>query len=79
MPQLNIYLDKESEKAVRAAARKQSLSLSKWAGRELLRAASKGKQWPEDYSTLLGSIQDETFSIPEDGVDSPDQQAEFDR
>lgn len=78
MPQLNIYLDETSEKAVWAAARKRSLSLSKWAREVLVRAAAEGQTWPENYSALFGSIQDESFRAPDDQKEPLDQSAEFD-
>lgn len=77
MPQLNIYLDKEAEQAVWKAARRNSMSLSKWARNALLEAAKEGISWPEHYETLFGSVSDPSFEAPADSVHTLDQQAEF--
>ena len=73
MAQLNIYLDSKTEKEVRKAAERHALSLSKWAGDVLRRAAMSEQVWPENYADLLGSIDDETFIAP------PDSPAHFDQ
>jgi hypothetical protein len=78
VPQLNIYLDKHSEQAVWKAARRNSMSLSKWAREVLVRAANQDHSWPEGYEKLLGSISDETFRAPEDQEQDLDQPARFD-
>jgi len=77
MPQLNIYLDGEAEQAVWKAAKRNSMSLSKWARNALLRAAEEGLSWPEHYETLFGSVSDPGFQAPADSVCTLDQPAEF--
>jgi len=78
MPQLNIYLDEKTEKAVWSAARRESLSLSKWARGVLLRAAGEGAKWPVDYQDVLGSLEDESFCVPSDTECILDQDVNLD-
>ncbi|MCC5847982.1 MAG: toxin-antitoxin system, antitoxin component [Verrucomicrobia bacterium] len=77
MPQLTIYLDKDSERAVVNAARRESVSRSKWARKVLIEAAEKGQHWPAEYSFVLGSVSDETFQPPDDPPETSDQHADF--
>lgn len=79
MPQLNIYLDRKTERAVKSAAKRNDLSLSKWAREVLMRAAADGRTWPDGYGDLLGSVSDDSFRAPEDSDVDLDQVAEFDR
>jgi hypothetical protein len=70
MPQLTIYLDKAAQVVIEAAAKRDGSSLSKWARKRLVDAASPAG-WPEGYFDLFGSVTDETFSEPEE-LDSAD-------
>jgi hypothetical protein len=63
MPQLNIYLDELTIKQVKASAKKQRLSLSKWAARCLVSASQN--EWSDDFFACLGSITDTEFNRPE--------------
>lgn len=56
MSQLTIYLDEKSMRAVKAAARRERLSVSKWAGMHLGAAARRA--WPRDYFGVFGSLRD---------------------
>jgi len=71
MAQLTIYLDEESGRLIEKAARRESVSLSRWAREKLLHAAG-APAWPENYAELLGSIDDTTFvPPPESAPDAP--------
>lgn len=76
MPQLNIYLDADSERLIERAAKRESTSLSRWA-REKLLAAAGSPSWPEDYAAALGSISDPSFVAPTEPEGHGDQAAEF--
>ena len=65
MPQLNIYLDEKTQAKARRAAKRAGCSLSSWARQQLSTAADEGKQWPEGYFDLFGSITDDSFVAPE--------------
>jgi hypothetical protein len=72
MPHLNIYVDESAGKLIAKAAKRESLSLSRWARGKLL-AAAGSPEWPTDYRELLGSIVDETFVAPAEGTPDRDQ------
>jgi hypothetical protein len=59
MSQLTIYLDPESMRAVKSAARRERLSVSRWASVHLGAAARRA--WPQDYFGLFGSLSDCDF------------------
>ncbi len=65
MAQLTIYLDEEAHRLVLDAAKREGTSLSKWAGKRLVKAA-KPEAWPEGFFELFGAIGDETFREPVD-------------
>ena len=65
MPQLNIYLDEQTQAKARQAAKRAGCSLSSWARAQLSAAADEGKTWPEGYFDSFGSIQDDRFTAPE--------------
>lgn len=66
MPHLNIYVDEQAERRIVRAAKRESLSLSRWA-REKLLAAAGAPDWPADYKNVLGSIKDRKFTAPPEG------------
>lgn len=65
MPQITIYLDEQSSHLISSAAKQAGVSLSSWARDKLVQAAG-APAWPDGYASLLGSLQDDTFHIPED-------------
>jgi hypothetical protein len=72
MSQLTIYLDDESMRAVKSAARRERLSVSKWASQHL--GAAARRTWPKDYFALFGSLADcgfERAAQGEPGLDTP--------
>jgi len=76
MPHLNIYVDEPSAKVIARAAKRESLSLSRWARGKLL-AAAGAPEWPTDYREVLGSIDDDTFVAPTESAVGHDQAVRF--
>lgn len=64
MPQLNIYLDEDTQQAAKRAAKRAGCSVSSWARQQLKVAADEGKLWPADYEQLFGSIQEGDLNRP---------------
>jgi hypothetical protein len=62
MRQLTIYLDRETESRIRAAARSAKMSLSKWVA-SLVRERT-AKSWPKAVADLSGAWPD--FPSPEE-------------
>jgi len=69
MPQITVYLDKETEKKARATARKSGKSLSAWL-RKIIETAPEG-EWPADFDRLFGSISDKKFVFPKRAKPEP--------
>jgi hypothetical protein len=64
MAQLTIYLDANTQKKVEAAARRDSVSLSRWARDHLARAADQdGASAWSHLSAFTGTV-DKSFAIP---------------
>lgn len=59
MPQLSLYIDKETLKKLEIASRIEHLSISKYAVKKL--NESIHAQWPDRYDDLYGSIEDSSF------------------
>lgn len=64
MAQLTIYLDEATHRKVEAAAKRDAVSLSRWARENLARAAdlSSGKAW-DHLGTFVGTV-GEDFEVP---------------
>jgi hypothetical protein len=56
MSQITLYLDNESERQLRVAARGSGLSLSKWVASMIRKRARR--QWPENVKRLAGAWKD---------------------
>lgn len=56
MPQVTIYLDEDTQKRVKKAARAEGLSLSKWIAASL-REKTKST-WPKAFLDLAGAFPD---------------------
>lgn len=76
MSQFTIDVDVEMEKAIRNAAKRDALSVSQWI-KEKLQSAAVLSSWPSGYMDLLGSIDDPTFTAPEELNRELDQQVLF--
>ncbi|MBN2281671.1 MAG: toxin-antitoxin system, antitoxin component [Candidatus Marinimicrobia bacterium] len=61
MPQLSLYIDKNTLHKLDVAAKIENLSISKFAVKTLNEKLNKG--WPENYINVFGSIDDETFIV----------------
>ena len=67
MPQLSLYIDEDTLKAIELAAKAERTSLSKWVVARL-RKSMRGS-WPANYEALFGALRDPTFDVtPEDGL-----------
>lgn len=64
MPQISLYIDKKTLASVQRAAKNDKLSVSKWVAKKIRKALSS--EWPSNYFNLFGSIQDESFTEPEE-------------
>jgi len=56
MSQITLYLDNETERQMRVAARGSGLSLSKWVASMIRKRARR--QWPENVKRLAGAWKD---------------------
>lgn len=66
MPQISLYIDKETLARISRLARHERTSISKWVGRNL--KALLDDEYPEGYFSAFGAIADDSFKRP----DSPD-------
>ena len=62
MSQMTIYLDDASMTAIKRSARRERVSVSKWARQRLSDAAHHA--WPEDYFSLFGALRDSDLVRP---------------
>lgn len=63
MPQLSLYIDKETLRKIKIAAKLEELSLSKYVVKKLNDVLNNS--WPSNFGKLFGSISDETFNEPQ--------------
>ncbi len=59
MPQLSLYVDAETLRKIEKAAELENTSISKWVTGKLTEYLEKN--WPENYRSLYGSIDDNSF------------------
>jgi len=64
MPQISLYIDGPTLKKVENAAMRQKVSISKWVAEQI--RSRVDPVYPGDYESLFGSIDDDTFTEPED-------------
>jgi len=64
MPQISLYIDEPTLKKVENAAMRQKVSISKWVAEQIRFRVDP--VYPIDYESLFGSIDDNTFTEPED-------------
>ncbi len=64
MPQLSLYLDNATLKAVETKAKARKISISKYVKEAIEKDIHSN--WPKDYFTLFGSIQDVKFKRPKE-------------
>lgn len=61
MPQISLYIDKETFLKIEKAAAKERISISKWEGKNIKKLIKE--DYPPGYFELFGSITDESFEI----------------
>lgn len=59
MPQLSLYIDDETLKKIETAAKISNTSISRWVTERL--KESLANTWPENYESLFGSVEDDSF------------------
>ena len=64
MPQVSLYIDKETLSKIEELAHKNKTSLSKWVGNRLKQLIKE--DYPEDFFSTFGSISDDSFVEPPD-------------
>lgn len=63
MPQVSLYIDKETLEKITQLARKNSISVSRWVGENLRRLMRD--DFPDDFWDVFGAIKDDSFSRPD--------------
>ncbi len=64
MPQVSLYIDKETLTKVEQLAQKNRTSISKWVGNNLKKFIKD--DYPDDYFELFGALQDTSLKRPEE-------------
>ncbi|MFH0789467.1 MAG: DUF6364 family protein [Pseudomonadota bacterium] len=64
MPQVSLYIDKETLEKIEKYAQKSQTSISKWVGNNLKQLIRD--DYPDDFLGLFGAIQDTSFNRPND-------------
>jgi hypothetical protein len=64
MPQISLYIDKETLIKVGQLAQKSHTSISKWVGNNLKKFIRD--DYPDGFFELFGALQDSSFKRPED-------------
>ncbi len=62
MPQISLYIDKETLEQVEKLAKIDQVSISKWVGNNIKNLMKH--QYPKNFFALHGSIDDESFQKP---------------
>jgi hypothetical protein len=60
MPQLSLYIDAKTLSKLQEAAKINNTSVSKWVNKKLKEELLHN--WPDNYQSLFGSINDESFT-----------------
>jgi hypothetical protein len=61
MPQISLYIDKDTLTKIEKAANKEKISISKWVGKNIKKVIQE--DYPQGFFDLFGSITDESFKI----------------
>jgi hypothetical protein len=61
MPQISLYIDKDTLNKIEKAADKEKISISKWVGKNIKKVIKD--DYPNGYFDLFGSINDPSFEI----------------
>ncbi|KPP99706.1 MAG: toxin-antitoxin system antiodte VapB [Bacteroidetes bacterium HLUCCA01] len=70
MPQISLYIDEKTLRKIERAAQQENLSISRWVGDRIKKSLKT--EYSADFSSLFGSIQDETFRSPDRSVTTED-------
>jgi hypothetical protein len=62
MPQISLYIDKDTLLKIEKAAKQENISLSKWVGKNIKKAIQE--RYLPKYFGLFGTIVDESFTVP---------------
>lgn len=62
MPQISLYIDKETLEKIESAANAENISISKWVGNHLKDALSTS--YTSEFIELYGSCEDSDFEAP---------------
>jgi hypothetical protein len=62
MPQISLYIDKETLSKIEKAAEREHTSISKWVGKNIKKVIKD--DYPIGYFELFGSISDDSFQEP---------------
>jgi len=62
MPQVSLYIDKETLEKIESAAKAENLSISKWVRKQVNSAFQTG--YSSDFKDLFGSVNDDSFEVP---------------
>ena len=69
MAQLSLYLEDTEMATLRKDARREGVSLSRYAAR-LIRENAGNSKWPAGYwETVYGALSDPTFTLSNEGLD----------
>lgn len=63
MPQLSLYLDNKTLKAVESKAKARKISVSRYVKEAIEKDIHS--HWPQDYFSLFGSVADPTLRVPQ--------------
>jgi hypothetical protein len=74
MPQLSLYIDDETLAKIETAAKINQTSISKWVSERL--KESLANSWPENYGSLFGSVDDDSFIVEKHNSFSDDSERE---
>lgn len=74
MPQLSLYIDDETLSRIETAAKINKTSISKWVSERL--KESLANNWPENYGSLFGAVNDDTFIVEKHKSFSGDSERE---
>lgn len=70
MPQISLYIDENTLEKIGEIAKNENLSISKWVENNI-KSLIKNR-YPEDFFSLFGAINDDSFQRPEELDDDND-------
>ena len=71
MPQITLYMDRDTLKKLEIAVQIENTSISKWVKNKVVEALSK-QTWPNDYFSLFGSLAGSDLERPQQPLLSKD-------